>query len=54
MAPGGGEGHGLVADQVVEHHYGEAAALHFPGVGVDDVLIQLETLVANLRDARSG
>ena len=54
LAPIVWEGHGLVVDQVVEHHDGEAAAFHFLRIHVDDVLFQLETLVPNLRDSGSG
>ena len=54
LAPGFGKGHRLVMNKVVEHHDGEAAAFHLLGIDVDDVLIELEALVADLHDTGAG
>ena len=37
--------------QVVKYHYGEAAAFNLLRIGVDDILLQMEALVADLHYA---
>lgn len=44
----------MVIDQVEEHHDGETTTLHLLCIGVDDVLLQMETLVSDFYHSRTG
>lgn len=44
----------LALVQVVEHHNRQAAAFHLLCVGVDDILLQMETRAPDVRNARAG
>ena len=49
-----GQRNRLVFLQVVEHHNRQTATFHFLRVGVDDILLQMETRAPDVRDARAG
>ena len=49
-----GQRNRLVFLQVVEHHNRQTATFHFLRVGVDDILLQMETRAPDVRDARAS
>ncbi len=49
-----GQWNRLALVQVVEHHNRQATAFHLLRVGVDDILLQVETRAPNVRDARAS
>ena len=49
-----GQRNRLAKLQVVEHHNRQTAAFHFLRVGVDDILLKMETRAPDVRDARAG
>ena len=43
----------MVIHQIVEHQHGETAAFYLLGIGIDDVLFHMETLITDFSDTRA-